>query len=436
MIWPLKRRPSTHGLGATWAFAVLISLLVVMTSCGQSSSDSSGSHANASGPATISLSYLSQGSAGMGSLIPSFEAKYPKIKVNSQGISPDTYSQAVFTQIQAGNAADVLYTNGGTGQDISILKLGKDGYLKDLSGTSWAGKTVPKAAHSLYWSGKKLYGIPMALSTVGVLYNVSAFNQLGLQVPTTFNQLTNLCRTIKGDGKIPMMLAGQVPDLYALSLAAGTVYADTPNWNTERADRKVTFAGSAGWKRALTEFSDLSSAGCFQPGAASGTTSQAFSAMASGQALMFLAPSAALGAIQSLAPSLDVEMFPTPGPTAAATRAVVEYNDAFSVNAQSSHSAAAETLVQFLSEPSQQDTYAKINGEISLPDAATGNLPAPYKPLAADLKSGKEVSLPSLTWPNAGVANALTQGLQGLVTGQSNTSEILQNMDSAWESGS
>lgn len=54
MICPLTRKPSPHRRGATWAFTALMSLLVLMTSCGKSASNSTGRGANASGPATIS----------------------------------------------------------------------------------------------------------------------------------------------------------------------------------------------------------------------------------------------------------------------------------------------------------------------------------------------------------------------------------------------
>lgn len=371
----------------------------------------------------------------MAPLVKSFEATNPNIKVNVTYTPVQSYPQALYTQLQAGNAADVVYTNGGTGQQLSVLPLGKSGYLADLADQGWA-KNMPAAARSLYWSGNKLYGLPMGLSMVGVVYNVDLFHQLGLQIPTTFDELVRLCPKIKASGKTPLILAGQSPNLYAEALAAGTVYANAPNWDVQRQQGKVTFGNTKGWGTALSEFSQLNSSGCFQPGAAAGTVTQAFSALASGQAVMFLAPSAAIGAIEGINPSFHAAMFPAPGPTAQSTRAVVEYNDSFSLNARSPHRAAAMKLINFLAQPNEQDAYAQIQAEISIPNARAGKVPTIYQSFASYLRSGKQVVLPTLIWPNAEIGQSLTQGLQGLLTGQDTSSAVLRNMDNSWNSGS
>jgi raffinose/stachyose/melibiose transport system substrate-binding protein len=344
-----------------------------------------------------------------------------------------TLGQATVTALQAGNAPDVLYTNGGSGQLISVFALGKAGYLTDLAQRPWA-KDIPAAARDMYYDGNKLYGAPMGLSLVGVVYNKALFEQLGLQIPTTFGGLVDLCGKIKAAGKIPMALAGQAPGLYAQAPAAATVYAANPNWNEDRAAGKVTFAGTPGWQAALQQFVDLNNAGCFQPGAPADTIVKAFNLLGSEQAVMFLAPSAAIGGILGMNPNFAAAMFPVPGPTADTTRAITEYNDSFSVNAKSPNQEAATKLVDFLSQPEQLRAYAKIQGEISVPDSVTGAVPELYSSFGPLLQQKKTVTLPSLIWPNAAVGTAITPGMQGLLTGQKTVADVLNDMDTAWNS--
>jgi raffinose/stachyose/melibiose transport system substrate-binding protein len=380
------------------------------------------------------LSFIAQGHDEMAPLVADFEKANANIKVNVQYLPQATLGQATVTALQAGNAADVLYTNGGTGQLHAVFPLGKAGYLADLSQRPWA-KDVPAAAHDLYWDGDKLYGLPMGLSLVGVVYNTALFQQLGLQVPTTFDELVGSCGTIKAAGKIPMALAGQAPGLYAQAPAAGTVYAADPNWNDERAAGKVTFAGTPGWHTALQEFVDLNDAGCFQPGASGATIINAANLLGTDQAVMFLAPSAAIGAIRGVNPNFAAAMFPVPGPSADSTRAVTEYNDSFSVNAHSTNLEAAMALVDFLAQPEEQRAYANIQGEIAVPDSASGTLPALYSAFGPLLQQNKAVTLPSRIWPNPAVGTALTPGMQGLVTGQKTIMDVLTDLDNAWNSG-
>jgi raffinose/stachyose/melibiose transport system substrate-binding protein len=379
------------------------------------------------------MSFISQGSDQMAPLVADFQKANPNIKVNVQYLPQATLGQATVTALQAGNAADVLYTNGGTGQLHSVFALGKTGYLADLSQRAWA-KDVPAPAHDLYYDGAKLYGVPMGLSLVGVVYNTAEFQQMGWQVPTTFGGLVDLCSKIKATGKTPMALAGQAPGLYAQAPAASTVYAATPGWNDDRAAGKVTFAATDGWKTALQEFVDLNKADCFQPGAAGATIVNAINMLASDQAVMFLGPSAAIGGIMGVNSQFKAAMFPVPGPTADATRAVTEYNDSFSVNAHSANMDAAMKLVDFLAQPEEQQAYAKIEGEISVPDSVTGKVPDLYSSFGPLLQQKKTVTLPSLIWPNPAVGTAMTPAMQGLLTGQKTIADVLTDLDNAWNS--
>jgi raffinose/stachyose/melibiose transport system substrate-binding protein len=382
---------------------------------------------------TITLSFVAQGSDQLAPLMAAFEQANPGIKVNVQYLPQATLGQATVTALQAGNAADVLYTNGGTGQLHAVFPLGQAGYLVDLSQRAWV-KNLPPATHDLYWVGDKLYGLPMGLSLVGVVYNTAMFQQMGLKVPTTFNEMVDLCGKVKTGGKIPMALAGQAPGLYAQAPAANTVYSSNPGWNDDRSAGKVTFANTAGWQTALQEFDQLNKADCFQPGASGDTIVKAIQLVGSEQAAMFLAPSAAIGGIKGANPSLPIAMFPLPGPTADSTRAVTEYNDSFSVNAHSPNMDAALKLVDFLAQPEQQASYAKILGEISVPDSVTGSVPDLYTAFSPLLQQKKTVTLPSLIWPNPAVGTALTPGMQGLVTGQKSVSDVLTDLDNAWSS--
>jgi raffinose/stachyose/melibiose transport system substrate-binding protein len=147
---------------------------------------------------------------------------------------------------------------------------------------------------------------------------------------------------------------------------------------------------------------------------------------------MFLAPSAAIGAIKGVNANFPAAMFPVPGATSEATRAVTQYNDSFSVNAKSANLDAAMKLVDFLAQPEQQQAYANITGVISVPDSVTGKVPEMYSSFGPLLQQKKAVTLPSLVWPNPAVGTAITPGMQGLLTGQKTIADVLTDMDNAW----
>ncbi len=422
--------PAKRGKARRLGGALVLVLTVLLSACGQQAIQS-----RASGQVTtITLRYLATGHDKMAPLVQRFEKANPSIKVQVQYVPVEQYGQSLITALQAGNAPDVFYTNGGTGQSLSVLPLGKSGYLANLSKRSWAG-SIPKLARSLYRSGNRLYGVPMALGLGGVIYNVDLFKRLGATVPTTFGEFLSLCTKIEGAGMIPVALAGQSPAFYGLLPAADLVYSADPIWDAERAAGKVTFSGSNGWRESLQEFLEMKGAGCYEPGAAAVTVAQAVNLIASGRAAMYLGPSAAAGSIKSINPKIDVRMFPLPGPTAASTRAMAGYVDSFSVNVRSSHLAAAMKFIDFLADPAQSITYARLSGNISLPDAANGTAPTEFSAFGPYLRAGKVAPIPYLEWPNAVIESNLTQGLQGLLTGQRTVDDVLRMMDTAWNQG-
>ena len=56
-----------------------------------------------------------------------------------------------------------------------------------------------------------------------------------------------------------------------------------------------------------------------------------------------------------------------------------------------------------------------------------------YEPVVDLLASGSYTSLPSNVWPNPSVYEALSVGVQGLLTGQKTIDQVLTDMDNAWD---
>ena len=52
----------------------------------------------------------------------------------------------------------------------------------------------------------KIYGIPYATNADGVIYNKDIFNELGLQIPKTWDEFVDVSNKIKDSGKLPLYL--------------------------------------------------------------------------------------------------------------------------------------------------------------------------------------------------------------------------------------
>ena len=103
----------------------------------------------------------------------------------------DAYNTQVTTQLQAGNAADVMILSPGTGQPISVITLAEAGFLEPLDETS-AG-LLPAGSEGEFQIDGETYAQPTAITPVGMVFNVTAGEEAGIDYPETYDDLLAAC---------------------------------------------------------------------------------------------------------------------------------------------------------------------------------------------------------------------------------------------------
>lgn len=428
--------------------ATAIAAALVLTAC-SSSSDSGSSSASASGGSgsaaasgdavTITLgTQTAQGGEGpYRPVVAAFEQENPNITVNLVETPTDSYAQVLRTQLQAGNAPDVFYGQPGAGNPNAILPSGEAGYAADLSSYSWATGAIPAGSETLFTLDGKTYGIPVDLAPVSMIANLTAYKELGIEPATTLDEALEQCATARAAGKSLYMIAGAGPPnlgLFASQIAASLVYGADPDWNTKRANGEVTFAGSAEWQATLQQVIDYKDKGCFPDGVEGAGFPELTNAITSGTSLGIFAPSGAVVDSKAAAPTQEFGAFVLPAATVADTRSILSTTNGLAVNAASPNQEAALKLLEFFTEPTSQDLFAKSSGNVSLAATASTGVPADLAGLGDFLTDpSKHVPLPNLFWPNGGVYDALGTGVQGLLTGQATPEVVLEAMDAAWD---
>ena len=137
-------------------------------------------------------------------IIPAFEAEHPGIKVEFRPSAPAEYNAVLNSKLDAGSAGDIITCR----PFDASLALYDAGHLADLSALEGMSSfsDVAKAG----WStddGSATYCVPMASVIHGFIYNKEAFDELGLEVPTTEAEFFAALGTIKEDGSyIPMAM--------------------------------------------------------------------------------------------------------------------------------------------------------------------------------------------------------------------------------------
>ena len=348
----------------------------------------------------------------------------------------DAYNTQVTTQLQAGNAADMMILAPGTGQPISVVNLAEAGFLEPLNETSAA--TIPAGTEAEYTFDGDVFAQPAALVPVGFIYNGPGGEEVGIdEYPTTYEDLLEACTTARDGGKTFTVLAGGVPfntGLFSMLVSATRVYAETPDWNEQRAAGDVTFADS-GWRDVLEDVIEMNDGGCFQDGVAGGTFDSITQGIGGQSSLTAAVPGSAASSIAAgTGLDLSVQAFPPADGGDPYTLASANYAWAVNASSEDDVKASAQEFLDWLATPEESQAFADLSGFVPITGATADNLLPIYEPIGDLLENGDYAGLPNATWPNPAVYDALGTGVQGLLTGQKTVDQVLEEMDAAWDS--
>ena len=415
--------------------AVPITGVLVLAGCSGGSGDTGGGDSSAD-PATTGFSIMVAQANDADDFYAQTAAKYSEetgVPIEVIPYPSDAYNTQVTTQLQGGNAADVMILSPGTGQPISVVSLAEADFLEPLDDTS-AG-LLPSGSEAQFQVDGTTYAQPTALTPVGLVFNVTAAEEAGIEYPETYEDLLAACTTARDAGKSFTVLAGGAvfnTGLMAQLISATRVYEGTPDWNEQRADGKVTFADS-GWKDVLEDIVEMNDSGCFQDGAAGGTFDNITAGLGGGTSLTAAVPGSAAASIgEATGSDVNVQAFPPAKGEKAFTVTGANYAWAINASSDAAVKTSAQAFLDWVAEPEQSAEYAEISGAVPITGIDESTLLPSYAPIASLLSSGSYTGLPNAAWPNGAVYDALGVGVQGLLTGQKTVDQVLSDMDAAW----
>lgn len=135
-----------------------------------------------------------------------FMADYPNIKVEQVHQQNDNYKQQLIVAMSSGKAPD-MYIHWGGGP---MAEYYKSGFVNDISDLykmydhpDFIDAAVAQASYD-----DKLLAIPYGgLSGCDIFYNKAIFQEVGVEVPTTIDELEAVCDKLIAAGYVPFSLA-------------------------------------------------------------------------------------------------------------------------------------------------------------------------------------------------------------------------------------
>ncbi|MFS0726538.1 ABC transporter substrate-binding protein [Paenibacillus sp. 1P07SE] len=135
--------------------------------------------------------------------IEDFEAQHPEIKIETDFIQNAYYTAGIKARLLGGEKLDVFDT-WSPSLFAEFLRLGDQVYL-DLTSSAFLMDFLPSSLDPVTIDGR-VYGVPEVMHSDGLIYNKTMFEELGLSVPQTWEELLHVCETLRESGAIPIAL--------------------------------------------------------------------------------------------------------------------------------------------------------------------------------------------------------------------------------------
>ncbi len=136
-----------------------------------------------------------------------YNKTHPGVKVVVDYMENEAYKAKLPTLLQSDDRPDIIYSWAGGVMRAQI----EAGYIKDISAEKADfDKTVYPAPLNAYIVDGKLYGIPMQLSDVSIIYNKALMSKAGVDPASmqTWDGFLDAVKKIKAAGITPLIMGG------------------------------------------------------------------------------------------------------------------------------------------------------------------------------------------------------------------------------------
>lgn len=285
-------------------------------------------------------------------LVDEFNAEHPETKIVIS--APADAGTVLKTRLAKNDIPDILALGG----DNNYTEVQSAGVLEDLSAENFTSQVQESYLQMVYDVNadkeQAAYGIPYATNASGVLYNVDKFNELGLTIPTTWDEFLDVIKKIEAAGEQPFVLTykdnwtglcawnSMAPDLQPEGFtdarqAGTTTFAET---HQEIADKYLEIISHGQEDFMGTTYDDGNKA------------------FANGQGVMMINGNWAINQFKTANADFNVDMFAFPASNDSAENYVTSGVDVlFAASKDSKNLDVAKEFISFMLEEENAKTY-------------------------------------------------------------------------------
>lgn len=376
----------------------------------------------------------------MKKIVAAYEGEHPNVKIELDSLNTDQQKLKLKTQAASKEVPDITVVNPAA-QMQPFVDADLFAPLNDMVEQNGLKDTFQSGILDYYTFDGNLYALPDGNNIGVVYYNKKLMEQGGVKVPTTFEEMLEAVKTLKGKGIQPMVIGEK--DSWTGSFLFMNILLRTnggPGFLKDVLDGKKTFEDPA-YVEAIKAFEDLVQAGAFQDGATSFDYNAGENLFKTGKAAMYYMGSWATGGIETAEVSKDgnvgVFQFPTVGGKGNPDEFMLAPGSAFAISKDSKHLQETKDFLNYFMLNFPKEAF-EAKGAVGIAQNVDGDFKAAgYSDMAMDVLSlFKKVKGGDLAFDNTmnpGTTQAHLSGTQSLFVEQKDPAAVAKELQAAYE---
>ena len=325
----------------------------------------------------------------METVINNFNAANPGIKVNFVQV-PDT-ATVLQSRAQLNEMPDMFGCT--TGNMFELMF--EDGIIMDLTGQEFLSSVEPSSLEMSTYNGKN-WRLPYSLSCYGLYVRTDIFEEQGLALPTTWDELMDVCEKLTAAGITPFALPDKTMVYQRMERMMSFISEDDTEFKQiaagelEAKDSKLlqNYANAA-----------LQIVNYMTPESLGAEYTESYQQLIAGQAAMTINGGWSLATLKDYDPDIKVALIPMPNPTGEESKVVVSIDTNFCISSSTKHPEECLKFFEYLAQPEVAQVYADKEGSPCVINGVTVSTPE-LSVISEAMAEGKICLSQNAIWPS------------------------------------
>lgn len=325
----------------------------------------------------------------METVINNFNAANPGIKVNFVQV-PDT-ATVLQSRAQLNEMPDMFGCT--TGNMFELMF--EDGIIMDLTGQEFLSSVEPSSLEMSTYNGKN-WRLPYSLSCYGLYVRTDIFEEQGLALPTTWDELMDVCEKLTAAGITPFALPDKTMVYQRMERMMSFMSEDDTEF-------KQIAAGELDAKdsKLLQNYANaaLQIVNYMTPESLGAEYTESYQQLIAGQAAMTINGGWSLATLKDYDPDIKVALIPMPNPTGEESKVVVSIDTNFCISSSTKHPEECLKFFEYLAQPEVAQVYADKEGSPCVINGVTVSTPE-LSVISEAMAEGKICLSQNAIWPS------------------------------------